>query len=183
LTTQLQAIETTKKWLSEFVIHYNLCPFAKKPFVQDKIRYVPYVETSLDELAILVQQELLYLADVPKATAETSIIILPNVLADFYAYLDFLEAANSLIFALRLEGVLQIASFHPDYQFAGTHKSEASNFTNRSPYPLLHLLREDSITEALAHYDEPETIPQRNMELMYQLLRAGKLEDRFIFNH
>ncbi len=162
-------IEQTKSWIASFVIQHNLCPFAKKPFVQDTIRYVVYEGEDWEELGLVVQKELEYLEKTPKNTTETTIIIIPTALSDFNDYLDYLAFANRLIFALRLDGVVQIASFHPDYQFAETAHSDVTNLTNRSPFPLLHLLREESIEEALEHYDEPESIPERNMETMRRL--------------
>ena len=162
-------IQETKNWIDSFVIQYNLCPFAKKPFVQDTIRYVIYEGEDWEELGLILQKELGNLEKTPKNTTETTIIIIPAALSDFNDYLDYLAFANRLIFALRLDGVLQIASFHPDYQFAETEYSDVTNFTNRSPFPLLHLLREESVEQALAHYDEPESIPEKNMETMRRL--------------
>lgn len=162
-------IEQTKNWIESFVIQYNLCPFAKKPFVQDTIRYVVYEGEDWEELGLIVQNELEYLEKAPKNTTETTIIIIPNALNDFNDYLDYLAFTNRLIFALRLDGVVQIASFHPDYQFAETEHPDVTNLTNRSPFPLLHLLREESIEQALEHYEEPESIPDRNMETMRRL--------------
>lgn len=165
----MNPIQRTKNWIESFVINYNLCPFAKKPFIQDKIRYVLYEGTDLEELTALLEKELLFLENTSKTAVETTFLITPDLFEDFYFYLDYLELANDLIFALNLEGVLQIASFHPDYQFGGTEKTDVTNYTNRSPLPLLHLLREDSLAEALAHYEEPESIPERNMEMMRKL--------------
>ncbi len=162
-------IADTKKWIETFVIHHNLCPFAKKPYIQNTVRYEIYEGTDWEELGIIFQNESLYLKNTPKSTIETTILIIPNALNDFNDYLDFLAFANRLIFALRLDGVLQIASFHPDYQFDGTKKEDVTNFTNRAPFPLFHLLREESVEAALTHYDEPESIPERNMEMMRRL--------------
>jgi len=162
-------INQTKDWIESFVIQHNLCPFAKKPFVQDTIRYVVYEGTDWEELGLIVQKALKNLENTPQTTIETAIIIIPNALNDFNDYLDYLAFANRLIFALRLDGVVQIASFHPDYQFAETEHSDVTNLTNRSPFPLLHLLREESIEQALEHYEEPESIPERNMQTMRRL--------------
>ena len=161
----------TKNWINDFVIHYNLCPFAKKPFVQNTIRYALYEGVDWEELGLLFQREATFLKNTSNSSTETTIIIVPNALNDFNDYLDFLAFANRLIFALRLEGVLQIASFHPDYQFDGTTKEEVTNKTNQAPFPLIHLLRESSVEEALAHYDEPESIPERNMETMRRVFQ------------
>ncbi len=164
-------VEVTKKWIETFVIQHNLCPFAKKPYLQNTIRYEVYEGMDWEELGIILQNECLYLKNSPKSTVETTILIIPHALNDFNDYLDFLAFANRLIFALRLDGELQIASFHPDYQFDGTTKEDVTNHTNRSPFPLLHLLREESVEVALAHYSEPESIPKRNMETMRQLFK------------
>ena len=162
-------IADTKTWIETFVIQHNLCPFAKKPYSQNTIRYEIYDGTDWEELGILCQNECIYLKNTPKLTTETTILIIPNALNDFNDYLDFLAFANRLIFALGLDGVLQIASFHPDYQFDGTTKNDVTNKTNQAPFPLLHLLREESVENALAHYEAPESIPERNMETMRQL--------------
>ena len=164
-------LQHTKDWIQTFVIQYNLCPFAKKPFVQNKINYTLYEGSELEDLGVLLQRELLFLEKAPINEIETTIMILPNILNDFNDYLSFLAFANRLIFALRLEGVLQIASFHPNYQFDGTTKEEVTNKTNQAPFPLIHLLRESSVEEALAHYDEPESIPERNMETMRRVFQ------------
>ncbi len=166
----------TKDWIHDFVIRHNLCPFAKKPFVQNTIRYALYEGTDWEALALLFQKEATFLKNSANSSTETTIIIIPNALNGFNDYLDFLAFANRLIFALRLEGELQIASFHPDYQFDGTEKMDVTNHTNRSPFPLLHLLKEESVTQALAHYDEPESIPERNMETMKRVF--GEEEGR-----
>ena len=164
-------IADTKKWVERFVIQHNLCPFAKKPYIQNTIRYELFEGTDWEELGIILQNECLFLINTPKSTTETTILIIPNALNDFNDYLDYLDFANRLIFALRLDGVLQIASFHPDYQFDGTTKADVTNYTNRSPFPLLHLLRAESVETSLAHYEEPESIPKRNMKMMRRLFK------------
>lgn len=168
-------IQETKNWIDSFVIQYDLCPFAKKPFVQDTIRYVLYEGLDWEDLGHLMQKELLLLKNTPKTTTETTILIIASCLNDFNDYLDYLAFVNKLIFALHLEGVIQIASFHPDYQFEGTDEKEVTNYTNRSPFPIFHLLREESIETALAYYENPESIPERNMKRMKELRRKGVL--------
>ena len=175
MPTEKEIIQTVKNWIANFIIQYNLCPFAKKPFVQNKISYIVYESEDLEELATILQQTFTDLQTISRSSLETTIIILPNLLQNFNDYLAFLEVANRLIFALRLEGIIQIASFHPNYQFAGTNKEDVTNYTNRSPFPLIHLLREDSVTEAVTHYEDIEEIPERNMELMRQLRKDGKI--------
>ena len=165
----MEIIQNTRKWISNFVVKLNLCPFAKYPLENDKIRYVVYEGTDLEELLKLCKKETEFLLAAEAEVLETTFLIHPNVLIDFYTYNDFLTIVNQLIFALDLEGVIQIASFHPDYQFAGTTTEDVTNYTNRSPYPMLHLLREDSIAQVLATYKQPELIPIKNMEKMRQL--------------
>jgi len=167
--TQSDYIEHTQKWLHSFVIQYNLCPFAKKPFVQEKIRYRLFAQKDWRTLLLSLKEELLFLTETPRTAVETSIIIVPNMLGDFSDYLDFLELANDLIFALRLDGDLQIASFHPDYQFDGNNREDVANYTNRSPFPLFHLLREESVSEAVDQYGDTAVIPLRNIETMKKL--------------
>lgn len=162
-------LENSRRWVKEWVIGLNLCPFARKPFVQGRVRFVleesPHRETLLSTLA----RECLYLNETPSEETETTLIVHPHVLQDFGDYLDFLPVAEELIRQLGLEGVLQVASFHPDYQFQDTDLEAPENYTNRSPYPMLHLIREDSISRALDNWEEPETIPEANIELMNKL--------------
>jgi len=165
----MEIIQKTSKWISDFVVKLNLCPFAKSPLENDKIRYVVYEGTDLEELLQLCEKEAKFLLAADTALLETTFLIHPNILNDFYTYNDFLSIVNQLIFALDLEGLVQIASFHPDYQFAGTTPEEVTNFTNRSPYPMLHLLREEQIEQALGTFKQPELIPIRNIDKMRNL--------------
>ena len=116
-----------------------------------------------------MEKELKLLQNVPLSEIETTFLIHPYLFNDFFAYNDFLGIADHLIFALRLEGIIQIASFHPDYQFADTEKEAVDNYTNRSPYPMLHLLREDSVTKAVEGYGDTEKIPLRNSKTLQDL--------------
>ena len=165
-------IDLTKNWLEKLVIGLNLCPFAKLPFNQNRIRYVvesgdkeALMQTFLSELALLTEKT--------DKEVETTLIIHPNVLTDFYDYLDFVAEADEQIDDSGLRGTIQVASFHPDYQFAGTNPEDVENYTNRSPFPMLHLIREDSIEKALEHYPDPEMIPERNIETMKRLGLEG----------
>ena len=169
-------IEITRKWIASFVVRYQLCPFAKHPLVNDTIRFVVYEGTEEEELITCLKEELEKLSTVSPSEVETTILIHPNVLNNFYSYNDFLTIADQLIFALDLEGILQIASFHPRYQFGGTTEEEVTNYTNRSPFPMLHLLREESVEAALYHYEAAESIPEKNMERMRKLGRDKLLE-------
>ncbi len=159
----------TRRWIAEMVVGLNLCPFARRVFEGDKIRYV--VSDTQDELALLddLTNELRSLADAPIESIETTLLIHPRVLGDFLDYNDFLDHAEQRIENLGLSGVIQVASFHPDYQFADTPPDAAENFTNRSPYPMLHLLREESITAVADNEDELLAIPERNIETLRAL--------------
>ena len=159
-------IEVTRRWISAMVIDLNLCPFAQRVFVADKIRYV--ISAARDETTLVedLARELKALAAVPIAEVETTLLIHPHVLGKFLDYNDFLGVGERLIEDLGLRGVLQIASFHPDYQFAGTAPDAVENYTNRSPYPMLHLLREASISEVAGCPSELLEIPKRNQQTL-----------------
>lgn len=162
-------IAQTRYWLENVVLKHNLCPFAHKPFNGGQIRYVVTDSARVEFLLDDLRQELAYLHTVPAAEVETTLLIHPAVLEDFYDYNDFLDVVDALLVQEGYEGEFQVASFHPDYQFAGTRAEDAENYTNRSPYPMLHLIREDSLTQAVAHYPKVDTIPQRNIETMNAL--------------
>ncbi|MFW5425889.1 MAG: DUF1415 domain-containing protein [Methylophagaceae bacterium] len=169
-------ITPVKKWLEQLVIGLNLCPFAKQEFVNNRIRLYPSKATTVEMLLIDLQQELERLDS--DSNIETTLLIHPHILTDFYDYNDFLDIADGLLIDMNLDGIYQIASFHPDYQFADTEPDYAENYTNRSPYPLLHLIREKSLEEAIANYPNPELIPERNIKLMKEMGHA-KLQALF----
>lgn len=160
-------IESTRRWVSDVVIGLNLCPFARREMVKDRIRFSVTDAASEEALLLTLQDELLYLNEHPDV--ETTLLVHPSVLQDFMAYNEFLAVADGLLAHLELEGIYQIASFHPDYQFGGTAPEDAENFTNRSPYPMLHLLREASLERAIAGYPGAELIPEQNIALMNRL--------------
>jgi len=162
------AVSATKSWLEHFVIAHKLCPFASKPFNEDRIRYVSCSATDEDELVNALIDEILFLKEAKHQETETTILIVPLMLADFLEYNQFLDVVDSIIHELKLEGVIQAASFHPDYQFADLDKDDVRNYTNRSPYPMLHLIRESSIEKAREQMDT-ESIPDRNMDLLLDL--------------
>lgn len=155
-------IDTTRQWVEKVVIDLNLCPFARRELVNNRIRFTVTAAQTPDALLMELQQELLRLAD--DDSIETTLLIHPEVLRDFPDYNDFLDVADGLVQLLELEGVLQIASFHPQYQFAGTTENAVENYTNRSPWPMLHLLRESSLERAIASYPDTADIPARNIE-------------------
>jgi len=160
-------IKQTEKWLSSFIINYTICPFAKREHDQARIHYAIVESTSLEHCLESVISECQRLNS--EANIETSLIIFPNTFSDFDDYLDFLNLAESLLIDLRYEGIYQLASFHPNYCFEGEADSDPANYTNRSPYPMLHLIREHSLEKALASYPHPEKIPERNIVLTRQL--------------
>jgi hypothetical protein len=169
-------IEVTRRWISSMVIGLNLCPFARRVFLADKIRYV--VSDAQDEMTLLkdLTTELRALASSPIASVETTLLIHPRTLGNFLDYNDFLSVGERLVADLGLRGTIQIASFHPDYQFAGTDAAAVENYTNRAPYPMLHLLREESISQAASDPDEQLEIPRRNIETLRGLGREKILE-------
>jgi uncharacterized protein len=179
--TSSAIIAQTSQWINSVVIGCNFCPFAAKAMLRKSIRYVVLPEATLPGALEAFIAELQYLDQT--ADIETTLVIFPSHFTDFEDYLDLVELAEDLSAEQGYEGVYQIASFHPAYCFAGAADDDPANYTNRSPYPMLHLLREDSITKAVAHYTDPEGIPERNIAfarekgLRYmQLLRAACLE-------
>ncbi len=171
--SDLEALAETRAWVERAVIGLQLCPFARAPQVRGQVRYV--VSAARDPEALLTDlvEELKHLVAEPAERIETTLLIHPQVLADFADYNQFLAVADGSLAALGLEGVIQIASFHPDYRFAGTAPSDVANATNRSPYPTLHLLREASIEHALASFAQPETIFAINSATMERLGAEG----------
>jgi hypothetical protein len=142
-------IAHTRAWIDRAVIGLNLCPFAKAVQVKGQVRYVLCTATDTAELLSSLCDELDYLAKVDPAQTDTTLLIHPGVLSDFLDFNDFLAVADAAVEELGLEGVLQVASFHPQFQFADTDINDVSNATNRSPYPTLHLIRESSIERAV----------------------------------
>lgn len=162
-----EIILAVRKWVDKLVVGMNLCPFAKRELVKDRVRFVNTAATTENQLLLALQAELELLNADP--AVETTLLIHPQVLQDFYDFNDFLGLADSLLVDMGLEGVYQVASFHPNYQFGGTRPGDAENYTNRSPYPVLHLLREDSLERVIADYPNVDDIPERNIELMNNL--------------
>ncbi|PTB83197.1 DUF1415 domain-containing protein [Pseudidiomarina aestuarii] len=158
----MSATEHIRSWVQEIIVKHAICPFAKREVERNTIRYQECdAESAADILEQLVL-ECMVLDRHPET--ETTIIILTKGFADFHQYLQLVETAEDLIVEYDYEGIYQIASFHPDYCFAGEPADDPANFTNRAPYPLLHILREGSVEKALQHYQEPESIPERNIE-------------------
>jgi hypothetical protein len=162
-------VATTRRWLERAVLGLNLCPFARPVYVREQIRYTVSAATTPEALLADLIAELRTLAAAAPETIETTLLIHPDVLNDFLDYNDFLGIAEATVADLGLEGVIQIASFHPRYQFAGTAEDGIENYTNRSPYPLLHLLREASVERAVAAFPEAAEIYEKNIATMRRL--------------
>ena len=171
--TDEKIIAVTTAWLERAVIGLNLCPFAKAVHVKQQIRYVVCRADEPGKLAETLVAELEYLDNSDPAVTDTTLLIHPFVFSDFLEYNDFLDVADAAIVKLGLEGELQIASFHPHYQFAGTEADDITNYTNRSPYPTLHLLREASVTRAVVAFPEAGDIYGKNIETLRELGKAG----------
>lgn len=163
----------TKTWLERAVIGLNLCPFAKAVHVKNQIRYVLSEANTVEALVENLLLELNHLADAGIDEVDTTLIIHPHVLNDFLDYNDFLEVADGAVEELGLTGEIQVASFHPQYQFADTEPDDISNYTNRAPYPTLHLLREASVERAVAAFPEAAEIFEKNMVTLEKLGHAG----------
>ena len=157
-------VAAVRQWVDSFVVALNLCPFARRELVNDRVRFTVTDAATEEQLlmALRVELDLLERDD----TVETTLLIHPAVLTDFDDFNLFLPYANRLLVQMQFKGVYQIASFHPRYQFGSTAPDDAENYTNRSPYPMLHLIREASVERAVARYPDVDQIPARNIELM-----------------
>ena len=162
-------IAATRRWLGRAVIGLSLGPFAKAVHVKRQVRFVPSAARDTDALRGDLERELGLLQATPADEIDTTLIVHPHVLGDFLDYNDFLDDADRLVRRLGLEGEIQVASFHPDYVFAGEPADDPSHLTNRTPHPTLHLLREASIDRAVAAYPDPDVIVERNIATMRRL--------------
>lgn len=168
-----EIIDETRHWLTQAVIGLNLCPFAKAVYVKEQIRYAVSEARSFEDVLADLESELKHLADSDPEETDTTLLIVPHTLADFAEYNDALHFADTLLKQLKLEGELQIASFHPDYQFDDASPDDIENFTNRAPYPIFHLLREASIERAVDAFPDAAEIYERNMATLRRLGQAG----------
>ena len=166
-------LAATGLWLERAVIGLNLCPFAKSVFVKKQVRYALTAATTADELLAELEKELALLADTEAAQLDTTLLIHPQVMTDFLDYHFFLAEAEALLRNNAYDGVFQIASLHPQYEFAGSDPDDVANYTNRAPYPMLHLLRESSIDRAVAAFPDAADIFERNIETMEKLGHEG----------
>ena len=169
-------IADTVRWLEKAVIGLNLCPFAKSVHVKGQIHYVVSQATDAEGVAMDLHRELEALAEISPEKRDTTLLILPQALQDFLDFNDFLEIADAMVEELDLGGILQVASFHPMFQFEGTDVDDVTNCTNRAPYPTLHLLREDSIDKAVEAFPEAEMIYERNMKVLEDMGIVGWLD-------
>lgn len=166
-------IAATTRWLERAVIGLNLCPFAKAVHVKGQIRYVVSAATTPEALADDLQRELEFLAEASAELVDTTLLIHPQVFADFLDFNDFLDVADGIVDELELDGILQVASFHPQFQFEGTEPDDITNYTNRAPYPILHLLREDSVERAVAAFPDELAIAETNIGTLEKLALEG----------
>ena len=167
------AIEDTQRWLMQAVVGLNLCPFAKAVVTKNLVRYRVSLSVEPTDVLNMLRDELQHLASTDEALLDTTLLIAPNLLPDFLAFNAFLSDCEEVLLDLNLEGVVQIADFHPHYTFAGEDPQGMSHFTNRTPYPTLHLLRESSIDKAVAAYPDAALIYERNMALLEKMGHEG----------
>jgi hypothetical protein len=158
--------QRTRAWLDSFVVGLNLCPFARPVVTADSLRLTVCESAQLETIAAMYLQELALICDSPESEIATSLLVLPAGLEDFETYLDFIDNANHLLEGQGLTGTIQLASFHPQYQFDGEPEGAASHYTNRSPYPMIHFLREEMVERVLADFPNPQDIPQRNIQTL-----------------
>lgn len=167
------AIEDTQRWLMHAVVGLNLCPFAKAVVTKNLVRYRVCLSSEPNDVLAMLRDELHHLASADEVLLDTTLLIAPFLLPDFFEFNAFLSDCDDVLVDLGLEGVLQIADFHPHYTFAGEDPQGMSHFTNRTPYPTLHLLRESSIDKAVAAYPDASLIYERNMALLEKMGREG----------
>ncbi|PSV55745.1 DUF1415 domain-containing protein [Photobacterium sp. GB-3] len=161
--------QSVQQWLNDVVIGLNLCPFAAKPQRNKQIKVHVSNDKTENDLLESIYLQLKELDETPPQELETTLVVAPYLLEDFEDYNQFLDLVEGLIVQLGKSGIYQIASFHPDYCFYGTEPEDAENLTNRSPYPIFHLIREESMEKVLKHYPDPEAIPERNIDCVENL--------------
>ena len=168
-----EVIARTRRWLEKAVIGLNLCPFARAVYLRDRVRLVVSHARHIDDLLDQLDRELRLLVDTPADQIETTLIVHPTLFPDFLDFNDFTALAEAAPAEQGLEGVIQLASFHPQYQFEGTEPDDVSNCTNRSPFPTLHLLREDSVEKAVATLEDPDVIFEENIRTLQRMGPEG----------
>ncbi len=183
ISNEEEIIKQTRNWVEKVVVGLNFCPFAHKEVENNRIRYAVSSALEIETALVDFLYEMQFLDEHPDT--ETTLLILPLAFQDFDDYLDLLDLADALLEDEEYEGIYQVASFHPNYQFADSAKDDAANFTNRSPYPMLHILREASLDKVLENHPNPDVIPERNVKFarekglayMQVLLEACKNKD------
>lgn len=170
-----EVIAATRDWIEKAVIGLNLCPFAKSVYVKNQVRIVVSDARHIDGFLEDLDRELDHLAEVDPEVTDTTLLIHPTLFPDFLDFNDVHQIADEAVAEHELEGVIQIASFHPDYQFEGTEPDDITNYTNRAPFPTLHLIREESLDRAVEAFPDAEMIYERNMETLRKLGLAGWL--------
>ena len=171
--TDEQVLVQTRHWLEKAVIGLNLCPFAKAVYVKNQVRFVVSHARHADDLLEELDRELDFLVATPPTEVDTTLLIHPTLFEDFLDFNDFLEIAEGVVDEHELEGVIQLASFHPKFQFDGTGPDDIGNYTNRAPFAILHLLREDSVERAVEVFPEAKSIFDQNIATLEKLGPAG----------
>ena len=171
--TEEQVLAATKQWLEKAVIGLNLCPFAKAVYVKNQVRLVVSKARHADDLLEELDRELDLLVATPAEEIDTTLLIHPGLFDDFLDFNDFLEIAEGVVDEHGLEGVVQLASFHPKFQFDGTEPDDIGNYTNRAPFAILHLLREESVDKAVEAFPQAEAIFEENLRTLEKLGHAG----------
>lgn len=174
MNTPDKIIEKVEHWVRTIVVGLNLCPFAQREIIKNRVRYTADFACTEEESLIALEIELRYLVD--HQEVETTLLILPNAFPDFFKFNQFLNYVDGLLEETQLIGIIQIATFHPHYQFADTAADDVENYTNRSPYPILHLLREDSLEKAIKQYPDADQIPDSNITLLRNMGKSKLIE-------
>ncbi len=169
MTAEMEPIELTRRWVKEVVIGLNLCPFARVPFEADRIRYTLCEADTVDTARAALIQEIAEFAQLPAEEVETGLFIVRQGLEDFSEYLLVLEDTQLALQGSGMDDMLQLASFHPDYCFEGLDADDPANYTNRSPFPMFHLIRQDGLAAALESWPDPASIPRRNIALLREM--------------
>lgn len=166
-------LAATRRWLEQAVIGLNLCPFAKSVYVKDQVRLVVSRARHLDAFLDDLDRELELLKTTPAEQVDTTLLVHPTLFPEFLVFNDFLNVADDVLVEHELEGVIQIAPFHPDFVFEGEDEADMSHFTNRSPFPMLHLIREESLEKAIASFGDTDVIYERNIDVLRKLGPEG----------
>jgi len=173
LKEEAEILRACRRWLEEAVIGLGFCPFAAGPYLEGRVRWCLESTGELRAVLQVLWNEALYLQQTPAAVTETTLLVLPRAPAGFEDFWTWVQVAEELLIESGLEGELQLASFHPAYRFANSEIGDLGNYTNRAPVPILHLLREDSVSKAVADHPDPHSIPVRNIDRLNQMGRQA----------